>query len=116
MNIKNPLVSVVIPTYNRGYRIERAINSVLAQTYKNFEIIIVDDGSTDNTKKVVEKYLKTDERIKYFYQENKGVCAARNTAMKLANGDYIIPLDSDNELFLIFLKTLLKGLKTCLMM
>jgi len=93
---KEPLISVIIPTYNREKIIERAINSVINQTYKNWELIIVDDGSTDNTKKVLEPYLKNN-KIKYFHNKNKGVSAVRNFGIKKAQGEYIAFLDSDDE-------------------
>lgn len=86
-------VSVIIPTYNYAHYIEEAIDSVLAQTYKDYEIIVVDDGSTDNTKEVVSKY---GPKIKYIYQENQGLSAARNTGIKNSNGEYIAILDSDD--------------------
>ncbi|MGA1871245.1 MAG: glycosyltransferase family 2 protein [bacterium] len=90
---KNPKVSVIIPTYNRSQFITHAIDSVLSQTYHDIEIIIVDDGSTDNTKKILINY---NNRIKYIYQENQGVAAARNTGIKNAKGKYIAFLDSDD--------------------
>ena len=92
----NPLVSVIIPTYNRSKYLPRAINSVLNQTYKNLEIIIVDDGSSDNTKEILKPYIK-DEGIEYFYIENSGVSNARNFGIQKANGEYISLLDSDDE-------------------
>ena len=82
-------VSVIIPTYNRASYLVEAIESALSQTYKDFEIIIVDDGSTDNTREVVERYIKSQvashrlqDKIKYFYQNNSGPAAARNTGIK----------------------------------
>lgn len=92
MNIKG-LVSVIIPTYNRAGFLEEALKSVLNQTYSNLEIIVVDDGSTDNTKEVLKPFK---DKIKYFYQENKGPAAAKNTGLKSANGEYIAFLDSDD--------------------
>ncbi len=89
----NPKVSIVIPTYNRETIICKAIDSALSQTYKNLEIIIVDDGSTDNTKTVLEKY---GSRLNYFYQENKGISGARNAGIKRSTGQYIAFLDSDD--------------------
>jgi glycosyltransferase involved in cell wall biosynthesis len=86
-------VSVIIPVYNSEDYIAEAIESVTAQTYKNIEIIVVNDGSTDNTEAVLKPYM---EKIKYFYQENKGVAAARNTGIRLALGEYIAFLDSDD--------------------
>ncbi|MGN0319098.1 MAG: glycosyltransferase family 2 protein, partial [Lachnospira sp.] len=83
-----PKVSVIIPTYNRAYILRRAVDSVLNQTYDNFELIIVDDGSADNTRQIVESY--SDERIKYYYTKlNKGAAAARNYGIDNATCDYI---------------------------
>jgi len=93
-----PLVSVIIPTYNRAEYVCDAIESVLNQTYKNIEIIVVDDGSTDDTKEWIKKYLSSS-KLKYIYQENRGVSSARNTGIKIAKGEYLAFLDSD-DLFL----------------
>lgn len=87
-------VSVIIPTYNYGKYIEKAIDSVLAQTYKDFEIIVVDDGSTDNTKELIE--TKYRNRIRYFYQENKGAPVARNRGVEESSGQYLAFLDADD--------------------
>jgi glycosyltransferase involved in cell wall biosynthesis len=92
------LVSVVLPTYNRAYLIDRAIRSVLNQTYKDFELIVIDDGSTDNTEKVVKEFREKDKRIKYIqHEKNKGAAVARNTGIKAAKGEYIAFQDSDDE-------------------
>jgi len=93
---KEPLVSIIIPTYNRQNTILRAVESVLNQTYKNWELIIVDDGSTDNTKNILKSYLK-NKKIRYFKTKNKGVCHARNFGMEKASGEYMGFLDSDDE-------------------
>jgi len=93
-----PKVSVIIPTYNRADLLPRAIQSVINQTYKDWELLIVDDGSTDNTKEVVEKFVKKDPRIKYFYKENGGQGSARNLGIKNSKGSYVICLDSDDIL------------------
>ncbi|MDH7448109.1 glycosyltransferase [Aquimarina sp. 2201CG14-23] len=87
------LISVIIPTYNRGFIIHEAIESVLNQGISNIQIIIIDDGSTDNTKEVLSKYI---ERITYIYQENQGQSVARNVGLTLALGKYISFLDSDD--------------------
>lgn len=90
------LVSVVTPTYNRADRIHRAIESVLAQTYEEWEHVIVDDASTDDTRSVVKSY--DDDRIRYIrHEENRRQAAARNTAIEAAEGEYVAFLDSDDE-------------------
>jgi len=87
------LVSVIIPTYNRAVRCKRAVESVIKQSYKNIEILVIDDGSTDNTKELLDGI---DERLIYIYQKNSGVSAARNTGIRTANGEFIAFLDSDD--------------------
>lgn len=88
-------VSIIIPTYNRAHIIKKALDSVLAQTYPWFEVIIVDDGSTDNTREVIEAY--EDERIRYYYTElNQGASAARNYGLKKAQYNFIAFEDSDD--------------------
>ena len=86
--------SIIIPSYNRAHIVKRAIQVVLEQTYDDFEIIIVDDGSVDNTEEIIKEL--NDSRIKYIYQNNAGVCSARNTGAKQANGEFVIFLDSDD--------------------
>lgn len=103
------LVSVVIPTYQREKPIRKTIESVLNQTYQNFEIIVVDDGSKDKTKDVVLSY--SDARIKYFYQENSGSQVARNKGLKEAIGEYISFLDCADEWYPHFLEKCLLLLK-----
>jgi glycosyltransferase involved in cell wall biosynthesis len=89
-------VNVIIPTYNYGRYLPRAIESVLAQTYKDIEILVVDDGSTDNTAKISEGYK--EKGVKYFkHEHNKGLSAARNTGIKNTSGQFIAFLDSDDE-------------------
>ena len=86
-------VSVIIPTYNRANLVTEAINSVLMQSCKDIEIIVIDDGSTDNTSKVLKTF---GDRIRYIKQKNMGAGAARNRGLKEANGKYIAFLDSDD--------------------
>jgi glycosyltransferase involved in cell wall biosynthesis len=90
---KKPQVSVIIPTYNRAWIIKEAVDSVLAQDYKNFELIVVDDGSTDNTSDVLAGY---GEYVRVLFQENKGVSAARNRGVAEASGQFVAFLDSDD--------------------
>lgn len=94
MSLAMPKVSVIIPTYNRAELLKQAIASVLAQTYGDFELIIVDDGSTDDTKSVVESI--GDNRIKYIWQTNQQRCVARNAGIAAAEGEYLAFLDSDD--------------------
>jgi glycosyltransferase involved in cell wall biosynthesis len=89
-----PLVSVIMPVYNGADYIGRAIESVLTQDYRNFELIVIDDGSTDATGQVVQS--SNDERIRYFRQDNSGVSSARNSGIRRAAGRYIMPLDADD--------------------
>jgi len=93
-----PKVSIIIPTYNCREFIGRAIRSVLDQTFQDFELIIVDDGSTDNTKEIVNDLIKKDKRIKYIYQENSGGPGKpMNTGILASRGEFIAFLDSDDE-------------------
>lgn len=95
--MKKGLISIITPTYNCARFIDKTIESVLLQTYKKWEMIIVDDCSTDDTKKIVEQYINCDSRIKYYCLEtNLGAAVARTKAMELADGEYMAFLDSDD--------------------
>ena len=107
--MNNPFISIVIPTYNRAWCINRAIDSCLAQVYQNFEIVITDDGSTDNTISIIKSY--NNKKIKYFkFKENQGVIKARNNSIKNSIGDWIILFDSDDELNQNCLEILVKNI------
>lgn len=94
--MSTPVVSVILPTYNRSHRLGRAISSVLSQTYADFELILVDDGSTDNTKKLVGCF--SDPRVRYLrHRFNRGASAARNTGIASALGEFLAFQDSDDE-------------------
>ncbi len=92
----NQLVSVIVPTYNRAYCVGRAIDSVRGQTHSNWELILVDDGSTDNTAELIASQYGGDQRIRYIHQSNAGVSAARNTGINTARGNFVAFLDSDD--------------------
>lgn len=92
----NPLVSVIIPAYNSEKYISEAVESVINQTYKNIELIIVNDGSTDKTLDIVNEFSKKDSRVVIVNKENGGVSSARNLGFEIAKGDYIALLDSDD--------------------
>lgn len=104
------LVSVIIPTYNRADCIAKTIESVLTQTYKDYEVIVVDDGSTDNTKQVLEPYIDRS-RIRYIYQENAGCASARNTGIRASRGQWTAFLDSDDRWHPEYLESQMKCLK-----
>ncbi|MFA5131373.1 MAG: glycosyltransferase [Patescibacteria group bacterium] len=90
-------VSIIICTYNRANYIAKALDSILMQTYQNYEVLVVDDASSDNTEEVVKKYLPQDARIKYFKNSNNlGIARSRNKGVGLAQGEYIAMLDSDD--------------------
>lgn len=97
------LFSIVIPTYNRAHLIEETIKSVLNQEYKNFEVIIVDDGSSDNTEEIIKSY--NDNRIYYYKKKNEERSIARNFGLNKAKGDYVYLLDSDDIIYPHHLKT-----------
>ena len=90
------LVSIIIPIYNSSKYLMECLDSVINQTYSNLEILLINDGSTDNSKDICESYLKNDKRIKLYNQNNSGPSVARNKGLSLANGKYIIFIDSDD--------------------
>lgn len=92
-NLSKPKITVIIPSYNRAHCIENSLDSVYKQSYKNYEIIVIDDGSTDKTEEVLKKHK---DRIRYIKQENKGLSETRNIGLKLASHDLIAFLDSDD--------------------
>ena len=88
----SPLISVIVVTYNRAHYLKDALDSIQRQSFKDYEVILVDDGSTDNTKEIVEQY----KGVRYIYQEHGGISKARNTAVRVARGKWIATLDSDD--------------------
>jgi glycosyltransferase involved in cell wall biosynthesis len=103
--------SVIIPLFNKEFYIQRAILSVLAQSYHNFELLIVDDGSTDNSQSQLDTFSH-DPRLRLFYQENKGVSSARNTGAKASKGMYVCFLDADDAWDSDFLETISQMIRT----
>lgn len=93
---KTPLVSVVVPVYNMEAFLPETLDSILASDYPNFEVIVVDDGSKDASYRVACDYAKKDRRVRAYTQPNGGACAARNQAVRLAEGEFILPVDADN--------------------
>nr|WP_292162502.1 glycosyltransferase family 2 protein [Butyrivibrio sp.] len=104
------LVSIIVPVFNVEKYIEKCLISLCEQTYKNIEIIIIDDGSIDQSISVCEEYQKKDNRIKIIHQENKGLSAARNKGIENAKGEYISFIDSDDFVSKHFIEYMLKGL------
>lgn len=106
-----PLISIIVPVYNTEQYLPECLNSIMAQTYKNIEVVIVDDASTDGCSKIITDYQQNDNRIKYFkHEENGGIAKARNTGLKHSMGTYVAWCDSDDILhpqFIEYLYTLL---------
>lgn len=92
------IVTVIVPAYNYANFIGECLDSVLSQTFKSWECIVIDNGSTDNTQEIVKSYSNKDGRIKYHYTNQKGVSLARNLAVSLSHGTYLLPLDADDKI------------------
>jgi glycosyltransferase involved in cell wall biosynthesis len=112
MKSNKPLISVIICNYNYGRYIAQAIESALAQTYPNIELIIIDDGSTDNSRQVIDKYVKKNPEIRFIKQTNHGLAFSRNIGLDAARGDYIVFLDSDDILSEEYVQSFYKTLYT----
>lgn len=93
-----PLLSIIIPVYNKEQFLENCFNSIFEQTFKDFELILINDGSTDGSGKICDDFKLKDDRIKVFHQENRGVSATRNLGIELSSGDYIGFIDADDEI------------------
>lgn len=107
----NAKVSIIVPVYNTAKYLPACIESILNQTYENLEIIFVDDGSTDDSNKILASYAKKDSRVKIINQKNSGQSAARNKGLKYATGDFISFIDSDDEIASTFISDLFSGFK-----
>lgn len=106
-----PLISVIVPVYKVEKYLGRCVDSILAQTYENTEIILVDDGSPDNCPKLCEEYAKKYSSIRVIHQENRGLSGARNTGIRHAKGDYLAFVDSDDVISPHFLESLYRAMK-----
>lgn len=103
----NSLISIIIPIYNTSKYLKKCLDSIINQSYQNLEIILIDDGSTDNSGKIADEYAKKDPRTKVFHQKNAGQSAARNLGLKKATGDFISFIDADDYVGKDFISKLL---------
>ena len=108
----NELISVIIPVYNAEKYLNRCLDSVLNNTYKNLEVILVDDGSTDMSGRICDEYAKKDCRIRVLHKENGGTARARNTGLKIAKGDYIAFVDNDDFVHPCFYEYMLSSMES----
>lgn len=106
-----PEITVFVPAYNVEHFIERCLDSIVAQTYQNFEIVVVNDGSPDNSETVIKTYQKKEPRLRYFYQENQGLGEARNHGIREAKGKFICFIDSDDFIEPTYLEELYGAIK-----
>lgn len=100
-------VSIIMPVYNCGTRMVRAIDSVLNQSYKNIQLILIDDGSRDNSPSICDQYARTDYRVEVVHQKNGGASSARNTGLEKVKGDYVAFVDADDEVSELYIEVLL---------
>lgn len=105
------MISIILPCYNQGIYLGEALESIIKQTYRNWEAIIVNDGSSDCTEEVALEYVAKDSRIHYFAQENKGVSAARNLGIEKALGKFVLPLDPDDMIAPTFIEKCMRMFK-----
>ncbi len=108
IEMRNPLVSLIVPVYNVEPYIKECLESILGQTYRNLEIILINDGSTDDSFSICKKYAESDERIRLISKENGGLASARNRGIREAKGDYIGFIDSDDRIHNKFVEALIK--------
>ena len=104
----NPLITIIVPVYNSEKTLHRCVDSILDQTYQNFEILLINDGSKDHSGDICDEYAKSDTRVRVFHKENKGVSAARNTGLDNAKGAWVSFVDSDDWISSEYLNVLYK--------
>lgn len=107
--MRDPIVSIIVPCYNQAQYLNEALQSVLDQTYENWECIIISDGSLDNTQEIAENWVARDNRFKYYYKENEGVSSARNLGIRNSIGEYILPLDGDDKIAKDYIQQAIKA-------
>lgn len=107
MKSQKSLVSIIMPVYNCGDKLCRSIDSLLRQTYKNFQLILIDDGSKDDSPSVCDKYAQKDSRVEVLHQENAGASAARNRGLGLVKGEYVAFVDADDMVSELYIEVLL---------
>ena len=108
---RNSLISVIVPVYNVEKYLPQCLNSIINQTYKNIEVVLVDDGSTDDSGNICEEYKKNDERIIVVHQKNSGLSAARNVGIEISTGEYITFIDSDDYISPDYIENLYSALE-----
>ena len=104
------MISVIVPVYNTVNYVRYCVESILSQTMKDFELILVDDGSSDGSEKICDEYSKNNLNVISLHQKNKGVSAARNLGIEMASGDYIVFVDSDDWVESDYLEILLRNM------
>ena len=97
--MKNHLISIIVPCYNQAHFLNEVLQSVLDQSYSNWECIIVNDGSPDNTEEIALVWCTKDKRFRYVKKENGGLSSARNAGITISQGEYILPLDADDKIY-----------------
>lgn len=105
-----PLVSVIVPVYNMEKYLAETLDSVLTSDYPNFEVIVMNDGSKDSSLSIAQEFAKRDKRVQVYSQPNAGVCAARNHAISLASGEFILPFDADDIMCSNFISDAVKAI------
>lgn len=106
--MKNPEISVIVPVYNAEKYLKKCINSILGQTFQDYELILIDDGSTDKSSKICDEFSRNDERIKVIHKENEGLVYARNEGINISRGQYIAFVDADDWIEIGYLSTMIK--------
>lgn len=111
--MESPQITIIVPVYNVEQSLSRCIDSILAQTFIDFELLLIDDGSKDNSGKICDDYIQKDKRITVFHKENNGVSSARNLGLKHAKGKFIAFVDSDDWIKKTYLNELYSAITNC---